>query len=514
MGRRILIVGWDGADWEIVDDLLARGLLPNLAAMIASGGRGTLLSTVPSHSWAAWSSFLTGAHPAGHGVWDFVQRDPTDADRRIPVSSTSIRRATFLDRLSAAGLQVRAANIPVTFPPWEVNGRMIAGVAIPRGATFVTPAGFAEELSSRAAFPINGLEWMRHHDEPGSLVEDARRLVEQRTASFEVLLEGSWDAAVCVFVAPDRVQHPMGAYLLPSHVDHASLRDSAVGEGLRRLYVLLDDALARLREAAGPDALTIVMSDHGFRPVARMAGTRPMLEALGFSSAGSKARLARSVRRWAPTRALSRTRAGYRMKQRMRAPATLDWSRTKAYSAGSGGAISVNLRGREVHGVVAPADYDRVRRDVADALLAFRDPETGEAPVADVTFREDLPAGEHLDLAPDLLARPAPGWSLGNIDRVTQPSRWPTGDHRQEGIIVSSEAATSDLGRPSIVDLAPTVLGVHGLRADDSDGRPIAAIGEAGAVLVEADAPGRDDDLARDQQDEIAQHLRDLGYIE
>ena len=224
--------------------------------------------------------------------------------------------------------------------------------------------------------------------------------------------------------------------------------------------------------------------------------------------------MARSVRRWAPTRAIGRTRAGYRMKQRVRAPSTVDWARTSAYSAGSGGAIAINLEGREIHGIVEPRDYDRVRREVADALLAFRDPESGEAPVAEVTFREDLPAGEHLDLAPDLLARPAPGWGLGNIDRVTQASSWPSGDHRQEGIIACSSTELADLGTPSIVDLAPTILGLHGLRADDIDGRPIAGIAAAGGALAGAASPSREDELGREEQDEIARHLRELGYIE
>jgi predicted AlkP superfamily phosphohydrolase/phosphomutase len=512
--RRVLVVGWDGADWEIVDDLLARGLLPNLEALVREGGRGTLLSTVPSQSWSAWSSFLTGSHPAGHGVWDFVQRDATDADRRIPVSSTSIMQATFLDRLSTAGREVRAANIPVTFPPWALNGRMIGGVAIPRGATFVTPPSFAAELEARATFPINGLEWMRHHDEPGSLVNEALCLVEQRTDSFEVLLEGSWDAAVCVFVAPDRLQHPMGAYLLPTHPEHGCLRETQVGESLRQVYTRLDDALGRLRRASGSDALTIVMSDHGFRPIAHMAGTGKLLQTLGFASAGSRARLARSIRRSAPARAVTRTRAGYWMKNRMRAPSTLDWERTRAYSAGSGGAIAINLKGREIHGTVEPRDYDRVRREVIEALLEFRDPETGEAPVGEVRFREDLPSGQYLDLAPDLFARPTPGWGLGNIDHVTQPSTWPSGDHRQEGILVCSETTRTDLGTLSIVDLAPTVLSLQGLRADDIDGMPIEAITGGGGALAEAGPPSQKGDLGRHEQDEIAQHLRDLGYIE
>lgn len=519
MRQRVLVIGWDGADWEILDDLLARGSLPNLAEMIAGGGRGTLLSTIPSHSWAAWSSFLTGYNPAGHGVWDFVERHPTDPDRRIPVSSTSIRQPTFLDQLSAAGVEVRAANIPVTFPAWEVNGRMIGGVAVPRGAAFVTPKSFAAELESRAPFPLNGLEWTRFAEEPDVLVAEARRLVEQRTASFEVLLEGSWDVGVCVFVSPDRLQHPLGAFLLPSHPRYGAVADSDLGDALRAIYGLVDEALGRLRRLAGPDALTVVLSDHGFRPVGRVASLAKILRYLGFASAGSRNDMARSVRRWAPARAIARTRAGYALKQRVRAPATLDWSKTTAYSAGTGGAISVNLRGREINGIVDPTDHDRVRREVAEALLAYRDPESDEAPVASVMLREDLPSGEHEDTAPDLIARPAPLWSFGNIDRVGQGSEWPSGDHRQQGILVASQALVTDLGSPSIVDVAPTLLATQGLTAP-GDGRPIAGIVETRADLDEAapmasvTADPSGGDVSLEEQDEIAQHLRDLGYIE
>ncbi|MGE5226964.1 MAG: alkaline phosphatase family protein [Planctomycetaceae bacterium] len=520
MRQRVLVVGWDGADWEIVDDLLARGLLPHLRAMLDEGGRGTLLSTIPSHSWSAWSSFLTGFQPAGHGVWDFVERDPTDPDRRIPVSSTSIKQATFLDRLSAAGVEVRAANIPVTFPSWDLNGRMIGGVAIPKGAPFVTPAGWAEELARVAPFPTNGMEWARYAERPEDLVVEARSMVAARTASFEALLEGTWDVAVCVFVAPDRLQHPFGSHLLPSHPAYAELGASPIAQGLREVYAQVDEALGRLRAAAGPQTLTIVLSDHGFRPVANVVSLNRLLQATGFASAGSRAEMARSVRRWAPVRRIARSRAGYALKRKVRAPATLDWSKTVAYPAGSGGAVSINLRGREVHGTVAPADHARARAEVAEALLAWRDPRTGEHPVAKVLLREDLPGGEHLDLAPDLIARPAPSWSFGNLGQVTAASVWPSGDHRQEGILVASASSVADLGTPSIVDVAPTLLATQGLRAPGLDGSPIGGVvaddepldeQQAGAVAAVGSTVG---EVSAQEQDEISQHLRDLGYIE
>ncbi|MGZ4149443.1 MAG: alkaline phosphatase family protein [Actinomycetota bacterium] len=520
MRQRVLVVGWDGADWEILDDLLSRGLLPHLQAMLAEGARGTLMSTIPSHSWSAWSSFLTGFHPAGHGVWDFVERDPTDPDRRLPVSSTSIKQATFLDRLSVAGVQVRAANIPVTFPAWDLNGRMIGGVAIPKGAPFVTPKDWADELERVAPFPLNGMEWLRYADQPDALVAEARSLVQARTASFEALLEGSWDVAVCVFVAPDRLQHPFGASVLPSHPAYAERGSSPIAEAIRGVYALVDEALGRLRVAAGPDALTILLSDHGFRPIANVLSLNRLLQTTGFASAGSRAEAARSIRRWAPVRKVARSRAGYALKKKVRAPATLDWSKTVAYPAGTGGAVSINLRGREIHGTVATADHERVRAEVAEALLAYRDPRTGERPIAKVLLREEFPSGEHLDLAPDLIARPSPLWSFGNIGQVTVASEWPSGDHRQEGILVASSSSVAELGTASIVDIAPTLLATQGLAVPGLDGAVIGRIVADDAPLDEQHAAAvaavgsTVGEVSAEEQDEISQHLRDLGYIE
>ena len=76
MANRVLIVGWDGADWEILDPLLASGDLPNLAGLIARGQRGVSRSCLPSHSWAAWPTFLTGRDPAGHAVFDILEYRP------------------------------------------------------------------------------------------------------------------------------------------------------------------------------------------------------------------------------------------------------------------------------------------------------------------------------------------------------------------------------------------------------------------------------------------------------
>ena len=153
-------------------------------------------------------------------------------------------------------------------------------------------------------------------------------------------------------------------------------------------------------------------------------------------------------------------------------------------------------------------------------MLDYREPSTGAQPIAKVLFREDLPSGERADLAPDLLARPAPMWTLGNIGQATSDATWPSGDHRQEGILIASQAMAADLGAPSIVDVAPTLLATQGLSVSGLDGTPIGGIvGEDLALDEQRDdavvAVGSTlDDLNDEEQDEIANHLRDLGYIE
>ena len=522
-GKRLLIVGWDGADWDILDELMARGTLPCVESMVQKGSRGILESVIPSHSWAAWPTFLTGMDPAGHGVFDFVERDPSNPGRRVPVTSGSIRSTTFLELLSDAGLEVRVGNVPVAFPPIPVKGRMISGVAVPPGAEYVFPASWRRELDQLAPFPINGLEWAHAQDDPEGLLSEARSLVQQRTKSFELLLEGDWDAAVCIYVEPDRIQHALGAFVLPAHPDYDQLSGTKLGEEIRDFYRLLDKSTERLIEKAGTNTTVILMSDHGFRPITRQLDLNGLLKSLGFAHAARSAEATSALRRSFAARALKATRIAAPMRRRVRMPSTLDWSRTRAYKSTTGGGISLNLKGREPHGIVDPRDYETVRSELATALVDFVDPETGDHPIAETYARESLYDGAYLDLAPDLFVRGSALWgmSTGGSDHksLSSSTSWPTGRHRRSGILVASgpNITSGQLGTQHLRDLAPTALGLFNLRAEGLDGRPIDEItGVHGdEVLIQgADRPRERVELTVDENEQIASHLRDLGYIE
>lgn len=519
---RLLIVGWDGADWDILNPLMAQGYLPHLSSLIEEGASGILESVIPSHSWAAWPTFLTGMDPAGHGVFDFVERDPSRPGRRVPVTSGSIKATSFLEHLSDAGREVRVGNIPVAYPPFPVNGRMISGVAVPPGAEYVYPPEWREELDRRAPFPVNGLEWVNGENEPEALLEEARSLIEQRTSSFEVLLDGIWDAAACVYVEPDRLQHAFGAYVLPGHPDHAELSQTKLGHSIRDIYRLLDDCTQRLIDKAGRDTTVLLVSDHGFRPITRQLDLNALLKHLGFAGAARSAEATTALRRSSAAKLLKRTKLANPLRQRVRMPSTLDWTRTRAYKATTGGGISLNLRGREPQGIVDPEDYERVRSELASALVGFVDQQTGTHPISETFFRESLYDGPFLHLAPDLFVRGSPLWGMSTGAKnssLTSETSWPTGRHRRSGVVMAHgpRIPIGQLGTHYLRDIAPTALAFFGLRAESSDGNPIAGItgstGDEVTVLGKSTAR-RTDELTDEESRQIADHLRDLGYIE
>jgi len=524
--RRLLIIGWDGADWEIVNDLIDRGCLPNVGRMMQDGAAGNLDSTIPSHSWAAWSSFLTGVNPGSHGVFDFVERDPREPQRRVPVSSRSIKATTFFERLSEAGHEVRMGNIPVTFPPIPVRGRIIAGVAIPPGSSFVHPADWAAQLEDRAPFPINGMEWTRFRSDPQALAQEAQNLIKQRTASFECLLEGEWKVATCVYVAPDRLQHPLASHLMPSHPDYRRLAGTATAHALRDVYHVLDGAIERLRSAAGPDASVVLMSDHGFRPTNRAWNLGAVLTELGFSASLRTASARNAVLRSSFVGSIARRRVGHALKSRLRSPSRIDWKETVAYESALGFGVSVNLKGREPNGVVDPKDYERVREEVRHALLSFTDG-GAERPVGVVARREELYQGPYRELAPDLIVGSNPLWAFSRMQEPTGWSEWPSGAHRRRGILVADGGGIKrgPLGDRNIADMAATALAFSGTPCSDLDGNVIEEIaGTTADKTVDATSTPDGDDskelplesrgLTQEEQESISSHLRSLGYIE
>lgn len=142
--KKVIVIGLDGLEPKIVEAMQARGELPNLHTLREQGGYSRIRTTYPAQTPVAWSTFTTGTNPGGHGIYDFLNRDlrtclPVLALTRYEQKNAfvlpkvvNLRRGTpFWNLLSAAGIPSTIIRCPCTYPPDEINGRMLSGVGVP-----------------------------------------------------------------------------------------------------------------------------------------------------------------------------------------------------------------------------------------------------------------------------------------------------------------------------------------------------------------------------------------------
>jgi predicted AlkP superfamily phosphohydrolase/phosphomutase len=166
--KKVIVIGLDGFEPKIAEAMLARGELPNLMKLREQGGYARLKTTASAQTPVAWSTFTTGTNPGGHGIFDFLTRDP---QTYLPIMALSryeqknafvlpkvvnMRRGTpFWDLLSAKDIESTIIRMPCAYPPDKVKGRLLAGVGVPdlRGG-FGTPTFY----TTRAGIPIEQSE--------------------------------------------------------------------------------------------------------------------------------------------------------------------------------------------------------------------------------------------------------------------------------------------------------------------------------------------------------------------
>lgn len=140
----MIVIGLDGLEPSLVEAMLAAGELPNLAKLATLGGFARVATTSPAQTPVAWSTFATGMNPGGHGIFDFLRRDPRSylpdnglnryeqKNVLLPPRAVNLRRGTPVwDRLSAAGIASTVLRCPCTYPPDRVRGSVLSGMGVP-----------------------------------------------------------------------------------------------------------------------------------------------------------------------------------------------------------------------------------------------------------------------------------------------------------------------------------------------------------------------------------------------
>ncbi|MGD9144643.1 MAG: alkaline phosphatase family protein [Anaerolineae bacterium] len=424
--RRVVFVGLDGTPYTFMKRLIEEGRAPNAARLAEQGSLLRMDSMWPWVSSVAWSTMMTGVNPAKHNIFGFIDRDPATYKQFIP-HSRYMKAKTLWEVLSEAGKRVIVVNVPVTYPPREVNGILVGGFLSPNLDKAVYPASFIPTLKS-LGYVVDADPWKARESKDLALQEVNRALDARIRTLFHLLEREEWDYLHLHVMETDRLHHFLWQQMEEDHPIYAP--------AFYDFYRRIDDMLGQLAAKLDDNTTLMWMADHGFCTIKKEVYVNRWLMDHGWLK----------LRNVPPDR-----------KQGLN---EIDPS-SVAYSLDPGRVV-IRVRGWEKEGCVAPgAEYEALRDEIAAAAMELCDPDSGE-PIFQATFkREELYHGPYLEQAADLILAPYDGYDpKGPLykETLTYKGDELVGMHTFDDATLYVGGHTIPQTRFSVLNVMPTIL--------------------------------------------------------
>ena len=494
--RRVLLIGLDSADAELIEGWAGEGVLPNFARLKREGGWARIGTTAEIMHVSAWPTLYTGTTPGHHGMYHAYQvRAGVQGIHRTEPQWCG--RPPFWKYLDDAGRRCVIFDAFMDYRLPDFRGVQILeyGTWTWFGEPASTPRRLLGEIKRRfGAYPApEHADLVQVPDEPlrfrDQLVEGARTKAQVTRA---LMAEQEWDLMFVTFGEP----HGAGHYLW--HFGDTDYPLQPQAESLRRLnlvrdvYAGVDAAIGSILEAVDDDTTVIVTSADGMG--ANYSGCHLMPELLhrmdlfhGGTVGGGAATPAKpktgflqTLRQAVPlgfrqsvTRCMPR-RMRYQLEMKW-VNSSIDWSKSRVFCVPNSneGYFRVNLAGRDPAGIVrAGLEYDEVLGRLREELVALRAPQTGLLAGERVTLVDEVYSGARRADLPDAViswngaARIVDDIETGTFGSIRKQAGYATspfytGNHRATAFAATwgpSWRGASSVSEPHVLDIAPTIL--------------------------------------------------------
>ncbi|MEI8182808.1 MAG: alkaline phosphatase family protein [Desulfomonile sp.] len=432
--HKVAVLGLDGVPFSLLQELFATGVMPRLAEVARSGSFMRMETSLPCVSSVAWTSFMTGKNPGGHGIFGFTDLAPGRIALRLPsfddISSPVMWHV-------AQGKRSVVVNLPFTYPARPLPGLLISG--------FVAP------ILERSVYPPTLINWLKStnyrtdvdavkgRQDRQSFIRD---LFETLTIHSEVILklmsQERWDLFIGVITGTDRLHHFFfDAAYDPSH----PLRDVFLD-----YYRRVDSFVGRYVERCDQATRLAVLSDHGFTQLKTQIYLNNILETMGcLHFSNPRPRLLEDIHPGSKAFAMDPSRIYLNSRDRIH-----------------GGSLSPG----EAHTFRTKLKYDLESLKLSDVgIQGSEGLERPDDPLFEgVRMKEEIYDGKCLPWAPDLVVLPRPGYDIKAALHVRGPAMTDifTGMHTHDDafLILNDPAAEKRLPRPFITDVFGLVMEV------------------------------------------------------
>ena len=549
--NKVVIIGLDGATWDVIHPMISKGKLPTFKYLVEHGSHGNLNSTTPPLSAPAWTSAFTGVNPGKHNIFDFFTirhdnyelKNVTSADRKTPA---------IWNILDTYGMTSGIFNIPMTYPPETVNGFMVAGLGIPdTSSNFIYPTPLKEELKKylhTLQFSIDVGTIMSGKED--AFIDELYKVTDIQEKAVHYLYNKYQPGFfMVVFDELDRLQHFFWRYMETNHPIHDPKKSQKYKDTIEDYYQYLDVVIQRFLNTISEDTTVMIVSDHGFgglykdfyinkyfhdagilrlKPKPPISINTQLLRAIKTAlkrvtySVGIGPCVDHIVPDWLRLKALTPTVDTGLGK--------VDWQQTKSYFCSlSGQNIWINLKDRQHEGIIEQGkEYESLRDQLIEKLYALNDPETSQNIIRKAYKREEIYTGACVSNAPDLVIDMAEGYvmQIGLAQNMLMPATQyklcRSGCHRQHGIFIAMGKdikKNHQVHNAEIIDIVPTVLYLLDKRIPSYiDGKVLSDILNKGIKEVEyqtlqinrTDAPHN---ISAEDEAKIMERLKGLGYM-
>jgi predicted AlkP superfamily phosphohydrolase/phosphomutase len=380
MGKKALIIGIDGVPYDLLQELVAKGVMPELGKILGSGyNLYEMKASLPDISSVSWTSFMTGVNPGVHGIYGFTQLMPSSYSLYFP-NSTHIKAPTFWQTLHSRGKidKTIVLNLPNTYPAFPIDGLLVSGFVAIDFNKAVYPLAYIPSLKKINYIIDVDLQKART-DKDGFYGDLVESLSVRQEASLSLLKEETWDIFMLCVTETDRLHH----FFL----------DKRGTPAFEALYRKLDGLIAAMykhtRQKFGDDFLFLMLSDHGFVPLKTEVNVNVCLQNAGLLRLDERKEYYERI-----------------------APGTTAFAMDP-------GRIYIHYEGKFPAGHVKKSDGEKVKENLRKLFAGLVDG-NGSPVIRKIYEKEEIYSGPFTDSAPDLLLMANDGFDLkGNLRKQT-----------------------------------------------------------------------------------------------
>ncbi|WP_214111526.1 alkaline phosphatase family protein [Aequorivita echinoideorum] len=284
--NKLLLIGWDAADWNIIWPLIAQGKMPALKKIIENGVYGNMSTMSPPYSPMLWTSVATGKTPDKHGILGFIEVTPDNKNVR-PVTTSSRKTRALWNIFHNQGLKSNLVGWWPSFPAEPINGTIISDrfqkthrdpkKQTPMSEYSIHPWSSKDKFKDLRMFPFEITEAhllpfvpkarkvdQENHKGLAAIAKIVSENASVHNAATNLLRTSEWDFMAVYYDLIDHFCHSFMKYHPPKLPNVNQENFDIFKDAVRGAYIFQDMMLERKMKLIDDDTTVIIMSDHGF----------------------------------------------------------------------------------------------------------------------------------------------------------------------------------------------------------------------------------------------------------